>query len=413
MDDARIKAYYDANQAEFRTPERIRAEYAILSADALAKLEPATDAEIKAAYDARASQFRVDEQRRASHILVKDKAEAEKLLAQVKKNPALFGELAKKYSQDPGSAAKGGDLGWFGPGMMVKPFEEAVFAMKKEGEIAGPVQSDFGYHIVRLTGIQPGKARSLDEVKKELGDEISRQKGQRKFAESAEAFSNLAYEQPDSLKPAAERFKLTIRTTPWIARSAAQELGPLDNPKLLGALFSPDSIKTRRNTDAVEVAPGTLVAARVADYQPAAQRTLAEVKGEIAEKLRRQQAAELAQKDGEAKLEQLRKGGDAGLKWAAPKLVSRRDAEGLPPDAVQRVAAADVSKLPAYVGVPVPGRGYVVIRISKVVEADPKVVEEAGPRVSQAYGSADYVGYVASLRQQADIEVKDQNLQKK
>ncbi|MGE5638464.1 MAG: SurA N-terminal domain-containing protein [Clostridia bacterium] len=413
VDDAKIKAYYEANQAEFRTPDRIRADYVILSADALAKLDPATDAEIKAAYDARASQFRVDEQRRASHILVKDKAQADKLLAEVKQNPARFGELAKKYSQDSGSAEKGGDLGWFGPGMMVKPFEEAVFAMKKEGEIAGPVQSEFGYHIVRLTGIQAAKARSLDEVKKELADEISRQKGQRKFAESAEAFSNLVYEQPDSLKPAAERFKLPVRTTPWIARSAAQELGPLDNPKLLGALFSPDSLKTKRNTDAVEVAPGTLVAARVVDFQPAAQRSLDEVKGEITEKLRRQQATELAQKDGEAKVAQLRKGGEVGLKWGPAKLVSRRDAQGLPAEVLNRVAAADVSKLPAYVGLPVPGQGYALLRISKVVEADPKAADEAGPRTSQAYGSADYVAYVTSLREQADIDIRKQGLEKK
>jgi peptidyl-prolyl cis-trans isomerase D len=414
VDDAKLKAYYDANAAEFRTPERVRAEYVLLSADALARLEPATEAEIKAAYDARAAQLKVDEQRRASHILVKTKEEADKLLAEIKKAPNRFAELAKKHSQDPGSAEKGGDLGWFGPGMMVKPFEEAAFALKKEGELAGPVQSEFGFHIIRLGGIQAGKTRSLEEVKKELADEISRQKGARKFAESAEAFSNLVYEQPDSLKPAAERFKLQVRTTPWIAKSASQELGPLDNPKLLSSLFSTDSIKSKRNTDAIEVAPSTLVSARVVEHQPAAQRSFDEVKAEIAEKLRKQQAAELAQKDGAAKLEQLRKGGDAGLKWGPAKTVSRRDAQGLPGEVLRQIVAADVSKLPAYVGMQIPDSGYLLLRISKVTEADPK---EAGPenasRAGQLYGSAQYQAYLASLRQRADIQVKKENLEKK
>ena len=413
VDDAKVKDYYETHQAEFRTPERIRAQYALLSADALAKLEPATDAEVEAAYKQRASQFKVDEQRRASHILVKDKAQAEKLADEVKKNPNRFAELAKKYSQDPGSAEKGGDLGWFGPGMMVKPFEDAVFALKKQGEIVGPVQSEFGYHVIRLTGIQAGKTRSLDEVKKELADEISRQKGQRKFAESAEAFSNLVYEQPDSLQPAADRFKLTLRTTPWISKSASQELGPLDNPKLLAALFSADSIKNKRNTDAIEVAPGTLVAARVAEYQPAAQRTFDEVKGEITDKLRRQQAVELAQKDGEAKLADLRKGADAGLRWGPAKMVSRRDAQGLPAELLQKAVTADVSKLPAYAGLALPGKGYAVLRISKVEDVDEaKAAQEAAPRTTQLYGTADYTAYVASLRRQADIEVRKENLQK-
>lgn len=414
LDEAKLKAYYDANAAQFRTPERVRAEYALLSADALARLEPASDAEIKAAYEARAAQFKAKEQRRASHILVKSKEEAEKILAELKNNPARFAELARKNSSDTGSAEKGGDLGWFSGGMMVKPFEDAVFEMKKEGEIAGPVRSEFGFHIIRLTGIQAGKARSLEEMKKELADEVSRQKGATKFAESAEMFGNLVYEQPDSLKPAADRFKLQVRTTPWITKSANQELGPLDNPKLLAALFSPDSIKNKRNTDAVEVAPGTLVAARVIEHQPAAQRGFDEVKGEIADKLRKQHSAELAQKDGAAKLEQLRAGTDPGMKWGPARVVSRRDAQGMPGELLAPVVAADVSKLPAYVGIPIPEAGYLLLRISKVIEAEAK---EKGPdveaRAGQLFGAAQYEAFLDSLRSRAEIQIKKENLEKK
>jgi peptidyl-prolyl cis-trans isomerase D len=417
VEDGKLKAYYDANPDEFKVPERVRAEYVMLSGDALARLEPVTEAEVTAAYDARAAEFKVPEQRRASHILVKTREEADKILAEVKKNPGRFAEVAKKQSEDTGSAAKGGDLEWFSSGMMVKPFEDAVFAMKKEGEIAGPVQSEFGFHVIRLTGIKPGKARPLEDVRKALTADVARQKGSRKFAESAEAFNNLVYEQSDSLKPAAERFKLQLQTTPWVARSGSQQAAPLDNPKLLSALFSQDSIKNKRNTDAVEVAPGTLVAARVVEYQPVSQRSFDDVKKNIADRLLRQQAVELAQKDGEAKLEQLRKGADAGVKWGAPRTVSRRDPQGLPRELLQPIVAADVSKLPAYVGVPVPNAGYLLIRIGKIIEADPKDPKEQSTesraRVNQLFGSAQYDAYVESLRSRADIEIKPENLEKK
>ena len=412
IDEAQAKAHYDANQADYRTLERVRAEYLVLSAEALARQDLPTEAEIKAAYEARASQFRVEEQRRASHILVKTQEEAQKILEELKKSPARFAELAKKQSQDPGSAEKGGDLGWFGRGMMVKPFEDAVFRLgQNEMQVA---ESEFGFHVVRVTGIQAGKARPYEEVKKELADELARQKGQRKFAEAAENFSNLVYEQPESLKPAAERFKLQVQQTGWIAKSARQELGALDNPKLLSALFSADAIKERRNTDAIEVAPNTLVSARVIEHQPAAQRSFDEVKGEITEQLRRREASALALKDGQAKLEKLRKGEDAGVKWSAPRLVSRRDAQGLPVNVLRQVVAADTAKLPAYVGVPIPDGGYALLRISKVIDEPVKEDDpQLAARFAQLYGAAQYEALVDSLRSRADIEINPANLEKK
>jgi peptidyl-prolyl cis-trans isomerase D len=412
IEEAQIKAHYDAHQADYRVPERVRAEYLVLSAEALARQDPPTEEEIKAAYEARASQFRVEEQRRASHILVKTNEEAEKILQELKKNPGRLAELAKKHSQDSGSAEKGGDLGWFGRGMMVKPFEEAAFKLaQNEMQV---VESEFGFHVLRLTGIQAAKARPYEEVRKELAEELARQKGQRKFAEAAENFSNLVYEQSESLKPAAERFKLQVQQTGWVAKSTHQELGALDNPKLLSALFSSDAIKNRRNTDAIEIAPNTLVAARVLEHQPAAQRSFEEVKGQIAAELRQREASALALKDGQAKLEKLRKGEDAGVKWSAPRLVSRRDAQGMTLNVLRQVVAADTSKLPAYVGVPIPDGGYALLRISKVIE---EPVKERDPQVAarfaQLYGAAQYEAMVESLRSRADIDINAANLEKK
>jgi peptidyl-prolyl cis-trans isomerase D len=410
VDEAKAKEYYEAHKDEYRAPERVRAQYVLLSAQALAKQEPVSDAEIQAAYDARAAQYKVEEQRRASHILVKDKAEAEKIAAEVRKNPGRFAELAKKDSQDPGSAQKGGDLGWFGRGMMVKPFEEAVFEMKPN-EVR-VVQSEFGFHVVRVTGVQAARSRPLAEVKKEIADELAQQKGAKKFAEVAESFSNMVYEQPDSLQPVADRYKLPIQTTGWVERGRRQELGALDNAKLLSALFSADAIQGKRNTDAIEVAPNTLAAARVVEHQPARQREFAEVKDEITALLRNQEALALARKDGEAKLAELRKGAEP-VKWSAPREVSRRDAGGLPNEALRRVVAADVSKLPAYVGLPT-SDGYLLLRISKVTEATPQGdPKELAAQVDQMLGGADYESYVASLKGQADISVNAANLEKK
>jgi peptidyl-prolyl cis-trans isomerase D len=276
------------------------------------------------------------------------------------------------------------------------------------------VESEFGFHVLRVTGIQAAKARPYEEVRKELAEELARQKGQRKFAEAAENFSNLVYEQSESLKPAAERFKLQVQQTGWVAKSTHQELGALDNPKLLSALFSSDAIKNRRNTDAIEIAPNTLVAARVLEHQPAAQRSFEEVKGQIAAELRQREASALALKDGQAKLEKLRKGEDAGVKWSAPRLVSRRDAQGMTLNVLRQVVAADTSKLPAYVGVPIPDGGYALLRISKVIE---EPVKEGDPQVAarfaQLYGAAQYEAMVESLRSRADIDINAANLEKK
>jgi peptidyl-prolyl cis-trans isomerase D len=412
LDDARLKEYYDANPAEFRTPERLRAEYIVLSAAQLAAQEQVSEAELKAAYQERLAQMTQAEQRRASHILVKTQDEADKLVLEIRKAPGRFAELAKKQSLDTGSAEKGGDLGWFGRGMMVKPFEEAVFAMK-QGEGAAAVQSEFGFHVIRLTGVRAAKSRPFEEARAEIEAEMKKARAGRRFNEAADTFTNMVYEQADSLKPAAERFKLPVQTTGWIVKSANQELGALDNPKLLAALFSPEALRNKKNTDAVEVAPATLVAARVLEYQPAAQRSFDEVKPALAETLRRREAAALAQKDGMARLAKLRQGADAGLTWGAPKTVSRRDAKGMAPELLRQVVAADVSKLPAYVGVAAEG-GYALLRISKVTEADAsEKAPDIAQRITVTLGTAQYQAYVASLRARADIEVRNVSPEKK
>lgn len=409
-----VKAYYASNAAEFRVPARVRAEYLVLSAERLAGGEKVPEAELRAAYEARAAQYQVAEQRRASHILVKTEDEARRLAAEVRKAPASFAELAKKHSQDPGSAPAGGDLGFFGRGMMVPAFEDAAFRMQP-GEVGEPVQSEFGWHVIRLTGVQPAKTRPFEAVREELAAELARQQGTRRFAEAAEAFSNMVYEQPDSLKPAAERFGLPLQTSGWLARTPTAEAGVLGNAKLLGALFAADALEHRRNTDAIEVAPKVLVAARVIEHQPETQRKLDEVRAEIEQRLRTQEAARLAQQAGNAKLAELRKGGDAGVQWGAAKAVSRRSPQGVPAGALRQIMAADAQKLPSYAGAERGTEGYMLYRVTKVLEpeARPEAQKTAEQqRSAQLAGARQLEAFVASLRERADIEVRAANLEK-
>lgn len=416
LDDAKVKAYFDANLAEFKLPERVRAEYLVLSAEELGKSEAATDAELKQAYEKQASQLSVAEQRRASHILVPTKAEAEKIIAEARKAPQRFAELAKQHSQDPGSAANGGDLGLNARGALAaKSLEDAIFSLKI-GEISNPVESDFGFHVVRLTAVQAAKTASFDELKKDLAAEIAKQKGAKKFAAIADAFNNLVYEQSDSLKPAAERYQLRLAASGWLARAPAPEDGVLAHPKLRAALFSPDSIQQRRNTDAVEVAPGVLVAARVAEHQPESQRPLQEVRSEVEKQLALREAAALAHKEGAEKLSLLAKGGDAGLKWSAPKAVSRRDAQGLSAPALRKIMMADVSSLPSYAGLETGDRGYAIYRVTKVIagefKAGARSTEELA-MVDRQSGAEQLEAYIASLRARAKVEINRENLEKK
>ena len=370
LEDGAAKKFYDENTEQFRTPDQAKVEYVVLTPESLAV--EVSEAEIKAWYDGHKERYQQPEERRASHILIaaeklgKDKArqKAEEVLREVQAKPAAFAELARKHSDDPGSASQGGDLGFFGRGMMVKPFEDATFALR-DGEVSGIVESDFGFHIIKLTGQHVAREKPLAEVRGEIERELKSSAVARKFAEAAESFSNMVYEQSDSLQPVAEQFKLKIQRSDWIGREANPAAGVLGNAKLLAAVFSDDTIQNKRNTEAVEVAQNTLVAARIAEYQPASVQPLAGLQATIEKLLVNQEAQKLARADGEARLAALQSGTDK-LAWGADKVVSRMDARLLPPQAAPLVFRMDKSKLPGYAGVDLPGKGYALYRLSKV-----------------------------------------------
>lgn len=420
-DAAALKAYYDSHQQDFSVPEQAKVEYLVLSGEALAASQAVTPEELKSYYESNIARFRVDEQRRASHILIsapKDapaaqrqaaKDKATKLLEEVRKQPDSFAEVARKNSQDPGSAAKGGDLGFMGRGALVKPFEDAMYSLK-EGQISDVVETDFGYHIIKLTGTKPAETRPLEAVRTELEAELRKQFADKKFAEQADAFGNTVYEQADSLKPAADKFKLTIQTADNVTRQPNPALGaqsPLNHEKLLKALFSDDAIKNKRNTEAVQVAPNTLVAARIVAYRPATVRKFEEVEAQVREGYVAQQAAALARKDGEARLAALKQA-DSAEGFGAVQTVSRTKAEGMTPQAVEAVMRADAAKLPALVGVDLGAQGYAVYRITKVSQppqADPARRQAEAQQLAQLAGQTDLQAFYESLKARSKVKL--------
>lgn len=416
------KKFYDDNSKQFEVPEQAKVEFVVLSQDTIGASLAVSDAEIKAWFDGHKDRFQQAEERRASHILIasekigKDKAKtkAEEVLKELRKNPSAFADFAKKNSDDPGSAAKGGDLGFFGRGMMVKPFEEAVFRLN-EGEISDMVESDFGFHIIKVTGIHAAKEKNLDDVRGEIEAELKKAAGSRKFAEAAEGFSNIVYEQADSLKPAADKFGLAVKQSEWLGRQANPANGPLANEKLLAAVFSEDSVKNRRNTEAVEIAPNTLVAARVVDYKPATLQPFGSVKGSIETLLRRQEALALARKDGEARLDVLRKGNDS-LNWGSVKSVSRLDSRQIPQPAAPTVFKMDGSTLPAYAGVDLPGAGYALFKLVGVNAGDG--LDDARKQVllrqlNTLEAQEEVQSYLAALRSRYKVEINKAVLEAK
>ncbi len=421
-----VKTYYGGHLAEFRLPEQVRAEYVLFSADALAARETVNETELHAWYDSNVgAKF---EERAAA------KKKAEDLLAQLRAAPDKFAALAKQYSQDPGSKDNGGDLGFFARGAMVKPFEEAAFKLK-QGQMSGIVETDFGFHVLKLTGIKPARdgepeqrqashilitapaaVKDFPAMRADIEKELKKQHLGKKFAEAAETFTNLAYEQPDSLQPIADKFKLKIQQSGWLTRRADAAAGVLNNQKLLDALFSPDSLKSKRNTEVVDGGPDTLLVARVIEHKPAAVRPLDEVKAEIAKRLIEQESMAFATKAGAAKYAELLRGKDAGLTWGPAKTISRDGKPAVHPDALKAIFRADTRNLPAYLGLELRDRGYGIYRISRVIEAPP--ADEAREKslrdqLARQAAQQDYAAYLASLKAGAKIEINKANLEKK
>ncbi len=412
-----LEAFFKVQEARFRLPEEARIEYVVLDLSTLSKSAAVAQEDLRRYYEENQSRYTRAEERRASHILIKvDKAapapdrqkarqRAEELVAEVRRAPARFGELARKNSQDPGSAAQGGDLDFFGRGAMVKPFEDAVFAMKV-GEISNLIETDFGYHVIQLTGTRGGEKQAFEAVKAEIEAEIRKQGAQRRFAEAAEQFTNTVYEQADSLQPVIDKLKLEKRTATVQRQPGPQASGPLASQKLLDAVFGVDALKNKRNTEAVDLGNSQLVSARVLEHVPARLPAFDDVKDVVRAALIEEQAAGLARKEGLARLEALKQ--NPGMALPQTAVLSRGQAQGVPRPLLDAVLLAPQDKLPAPIGVDLGKAGYVVARVLKVLPREQAASSDAllTPQLAQAWSAAESEAYVASLKQRFKVDIE-------
>jgi peptidyl-prolyl cis-trans isomerase D len=418
--DEQLQAYYNnpAHAAEFQKPEQATVEYVVLDINTVMKGITVPEDKLREYYTQNEQRYSKPEERRASHILVMAdkaaaadkreaaKAKAEQLLAEVKKNPASFAEVAKKNSEDPGSAANGGDLGFFGRGAMVKPFSDTVFSMKP-GELSGVVETDYGYHIIRLDETRGGEKQPFDAVKSQIEEEVRKQLAQQEYAAQAEQFSNMVYEQSDSLQPVADKLKLEVRTAQNVTRTPAPGVeGALANPKLLEELFDAEAVRSKRNVEAVEVGPSQLASARIVEHAPARTLPFDEVKSQVRERVVAELAAEAARKEGEAKLAAWKQSPDAANLPAAVS-VSRVSPAAQPRPVVEAALKANAEQLPAWVGVDLGGQqGYAVVRVNKVTgRAEVPGGDQLQAQYAQAWAAAESQAYYEALKNRFKAEI--------
>jgi peptidyl-prolyl cis-trans isomerase D len=412
--DAEIEAYYKdpANQAQFQSTEQADIEYVVLDLEAVKKGITVTEEALKSYYTQNEQRFTTPEERRARHILIKAgtgasdaersaaKAKAEGLQASLAANPSTFADVARKESQDPGTAERGGDVDTFiARGDTDKAYETALFGLKPD-EVSGVVPTSEGFYIIQLQAVRGGEKRSFEAVRAELENEVRTQQAQARYAEAANEFTNTVYEQSDSLKPIAEKLKLEIRTAKAVTRAPQQGAeGPLASPKLLEAIFSSDALRNKRNTEAVETQSNQLTAARVTEYRPAALRPLAEVRDLVKQRLVASQAAALARKEGEARLAAAKAAPATAFAQPAVTL-SRAKADEVPREIVDAVLKAPATALPAVVGVDLQDRGFAVVRVTKVLGRDPVAADpkQAGAQYAQAWAAAESEAYYQSLK---------------
>jgi peptidyl-prolyl cis-trans isomerase D len=419
-----VKQYFDKNPKDFEVPARLKIEYVLLDADAVGEGIVIPEADIEAFYKANAGKFSTAEQRRASHILIgvdkaadaktrsAARARAEKLLAEVKAGKD-FGTLAKANSSDPGSAEQNGDLGLFGRGTMVQPFEDATFALKV-GEVSGVVETDFGYHIIKLTGIEGGSAGSLAQARPQIEAELRKQRSGKLFAERAEAFADAVYEQSDSLVGAAERLGVQVQSADGVTRQGNPRDPLLGNAKFLAALFD-DALPNKRNTEVVELSGKQLVAGRVVASTPSSILPFETVSSDIEERIKRRKAADLAIAEGKRIMADLAAGKDVPVKWGANLTVSRKKPTGLPLPAMQLVFRAKTAPLPSYAAVEIPGQGYAMFRINRVAPpavSDPVERKRYSDDANRMMAEEEQKIYLAALRASAKVDIRSAAVEK-
>lgn len=429
--DEQIKQRYDERKDSFQAPERIRLAYLELALDQLPKATTPGPEILKPVYEAeKASRFTTPEQRKASHILVsfgadKDaaKKKAEDLYAQLQKG-ADFASLAKANSDDTGSKNNGGSLGVVKRGMMVPRFEAALYALSKGGEISPPVETEFGWHLIRLDELQPARTAPFEDadVQKQLVELYQQRDAARRFDELSKKLEDAAFENPTSLDAAAKATELKPQTTEWFTRSGGG--GIAANPAVIAAAFSPELVKDNENSKPITIEPGHLVVVRKAEYEAPRQRELAEVSDSIRDELRKAQAAAKAEAEALAIVAEVSAGKSIdevakahGLQATPRTTVSRTttDVDRKLVDALFKMPRPEAGKL-SVAKTELTQGGLAVIALSAVKEgaAPPPPAADAvvapqneGAALRNAVAGAEFGAYRNELKQHIKVDIRE------
>lgn len=429
VDDEAVRSYYEDNKDAFMTTETVDLAYLELRAEDLASDEPVSEERLRTYYEEQQAKFLEQERRNVSHILVtpetdsasgREKArEKAAQLAERIRAGADFAELAKEHSDDPGSADEGGDLGWITRGMMTEGFEEAVFGMKV-GEVAGPVETDFGFHVIRLGEIDKPEARPFEEVREEVRAELRQERAQDRFYEAGQRLVDLTYANPETLEVAADELGLQIRRVEGVTRTSGE--GIAGNPKVRDQAFGESVLEKGNNSDVVELGPDRVVVFRVAEHHPPEAKPLDAVRDQVEQRVRERLALEQAGELADRVAERLR-GGDAPATVAAefdlefnPARFMARDSNAVGAELTLAVFEAD--KPPA--GEVSVGRvelddGFAVFALSEVKpgrldDLEPDEVEQRRRQIVRQRGSEEFDAYVAELRRKANVRIREENL---
>lgn len=428
--DDEIDAYYKAHGDDYSTPEQVAIEYVELDAKTLDVPSQPDDATLKARYEEEKKRFTVAEQRQASHILVKvakgadaaaqkaAQAKAADLAAQARAGKD-FAELAKNNSDDLGSKAQGGDLGWLEPGTLgQKAFEEKLFAMQS-GEVSDPVLTDEGYHVIKLVGVKPGSQKTFEEVKADLAKEYADSEREKHYTDLSSKLIDKVYEDPTQLEPAANALGLKTIKTGLFTRNAG--VGIASNPAVLKKAFS-DAVLVEGNvSDAIELGPNHIVLIRIAEHKPKAPRPLAEVKDPIAARIRSDRMVEAVKAHAEEVRKQVAAGSTLDQLAQGAKIV---EAKGLGRRAVNQdpTIVAEGFKLPRPSGdkpslavANLPGNRYAVIEVAAVTDGDPKKLDAAArdavrQELKRTYAAAEVRGLIDALRARAKIKIAEDRM---
>ena len=420
--DEDLKAFYQANTDKFQQSEQAKVEYVVLDLQTVRNSIELNESDLQTYYKENAARLSGgQEERRASHILINApksmpaaereaaKAKAQAIADKVKAAPESFAEVAKTESQDSGSAASGGDLGFFARGAMVPEFEQAAFALKK-GEISAVVESEFGFHIIALTDVKQPEVPSFESVREKIVNDLKDQQAQRKFAEVAEVFANTVYEQADSLQPAVEKLGLKLHTADGVTREPKPGTeGALANASFLEALFAADSIDNKRNTDAIELGSNQMVSGRVVSYQPAKQLAFDEVADRVKTLYVEQQSAVLARQEGEAKLQAWKADATKAQGLLPAVVIARDNPVGMPRQVLDAALQAKTDTLPAWAGVDLGEAGYAIVKVNKIVpqtERTEDFARQASLQYVQLMSTAEGAAYYELLKKKFDVQFK-------